>query len=288
MFLFLSCVAGSTLLPPFTARIVVAETAGPLYVKFRVLYTDTPSVWVFGEVINNGSVPVKNVNVTITFYDNQGFVINQTKVATKLEVILPSRRSPVTASIADDLARRYLENNGRCEVEISEYEDYPQGIETNLIILPQGTSLTESNASIYGYVYNNSSKTFAVIEVWALLYDEKGIRTADTFFYVLAPGNYLVPGGQTQEMFVINTVFANDACERLACILLVETKQRGNQSGCQGDQEVLFFLKGGPPPTGESFDFRWLVLAAVVLLTVIGSVYFVRKRRQKRVRHVRS
>ncbi len=275
----------------FSTFCVNAENPSPLYTRHRVLFTDTPSVVVFVEVINNGSTAVKNVNITVTFYDNQGNTITQITRKTMFNVIMPQRRAPISFSITSEEAQRYG-GTGRYEVSISSYEP-SEDIEQSIIVIPQSVELTETNVTIAGKIYNNGSSPLRIIQMVGLFYEgsddqekPKGFRShSDPDLYMLATP--LQPGATTDDAFMLFSLFASNASDRLACILTAEAPERaGNQTQNPAtvDQEVLIWLKGGPESPIESFDLRWVVLAAALILAVLSGIVLLRRRKRGKTR----
>jgi len=232
---------------PSGPRVSALESDGPLYINDRALLTDTPSIYVFAEVINNGTVAVRNVNVTFTFYDNQGGIIANITDNVWLEVILPHRRSPAYASIT---GQTNVSRFASYETKIHSYELYPEGEEAGIIIDPNSlqASLSPTNATVSGLIINNGSKSIRSIQVIAMFYDEKGIRAveADSWRYEQP----LAPGSEDQEPFVIQSIFVNSKLERVACILTAETIG-GIGGEMTIDKETLFMLKGTRKITHE-------------------------------------
>jgi hypothetical protein len=270
---------------------VKAEDSEPLFARHRVLFTDTPSVVVFVEVINNGSTAVRNVNVTVTFYDNQGNTIAQIDSETLFEVIMPQRRTPLFVSLYDADAVRYG-TTGRYEVSITHYE-LSEDVDQSIVIIPEVYELTERNVTVIGKVYNNGSSVLGVFEVVGLFYEgsddeekPKGYRAhSDPYDYVLSTP--LQPGGITEESFTLFSGFADNASDKLACIITAEARERvGNQTqnAATVQQEVLIWLKGGPESPIESFDYRWVVLAVILTLTILAGIMLLNRRKRKKTR----
>jgi hypothetical protein len=268
---------------------VNAESLGPLVARHRALFTDTPSVVVFVEVVNNGSTAVKNVNVTVTFYDAQGNNITQMTRKTVFNVIMPQRRAPISFSISGPDAQRYG-STGRYEVSIASYEP-SEDISQSIVVIPEDYSLTESNVTVTGRIYNNGSSNLRIVQVIGLFYEgsddqskPKGIRAySDPHFYMLAEP--LQPGATTDETFMLYSIFANNASDRLACIITAEAPERaGNQTQKPAtvDQEVLIWLKGGPESPIESFDLRWIVLAVILSAVIVAGLIVLRRRGERK------
>ena len=256
------------------------STQSRFKVKQRVLFSDTPSVWAFALVTNEGTEPVTNVSVTFTFWDNTGSVINQNVTKTYLQTILPNRTAPVSASISYSDAVRYGDMGGWCEVNVSSYDVYPEEVETVLVVNPQATYLTEAEAYIQGTVINNGSGTVRAFQVFAMFYDEEGFRTFEAYQELLQ--SELEHGGETT--FEIDSIFATNASEKLACVLTAESPRRTGQAAYEADREMLIWLKGGPETEGLSFDLRWVVLAAILVIVVLAGVTLMRRRWQKKTR----
>jgi len=218
----------------------------PVYVKHNALITDTPSVWVFAEVINNSTKIVGNVTVRITFYDKDGKVIDSINKKTSLMYILPHRRAPVFASISGDIVRNF----SRYEVKIESYQ-----IEQNKIEIEKGIrinvegALLEKNGTIQCTVYNNGTKLITDLLVYAIFYDQNGIRCAEGKAGRFPVENPLKPGGESQPI-PITSIFVNSSLEKVVCILTAEARATDNPKNPQKyyyyetDREVLIWLKG--------------------------------------------
>jgi len=224
-----------------SSRISALESEGPLYINDRALLTDTPSVYVFAEVINNGTVAVRNVNVTITFYDNQSRIIEEDTDSVWLEVILPHRRSPIVASIT---GQEKVSQFARYETKIQGYELYPEGEEASIIIDPNTleAGLSSTNATVSGNIINNGSTSIRSVQVIALFYDENGIRAAEADTWRFEQP--LAPGAEAEEPFVILSIFVTSKSERVACILTAESIGGVGGKEYTIDKETLFWLKG--------------------------------------------
>jgi hypothetical protein len=244
--------------------------------KQRVLFSNFPAVWAFVAVTNEGADPVTNVSVSITFWNNTGEIINQTTQNTVLQVILPNRTSPVLASITDTDAEKYGDT-GRCEASIESYEVYPEGREPSLIINPLSTYLTDAGAYVAGTLMNNGTEPVQFAQVTAMFYDEQGFRCSESA--QLAVQGNITQGGEYD--FDISSFFATNSSEKMACVLTAESPKRTGQGAYEADQEVLIWLKGGPETEGDIFDFRWIVLVAVLIVVAVGGVAIIRRRREK-------
>jgi hypothetical protein len=211
-----------------------------LYIKDNALITDTPSVWVFAEVINNSTKIFRNVNVIITFYDNEGEIINALSKKVWLEYILPYRRAPVAASITDEEALRF----NRYDVKIENYQVEQIEIEKNLIVNVESALLSENNVTIVCTVFNNGTTPMKDLVVNAIFYYEHGIRCTEGFSVKLTEP--LNKGAVTEPIY-INSIFVNSNLEKVACIVTAEA--RGSSDTQETiyyaiDEEVLFWLKG--------------------------------------------
>jgi len=229
-------------------RVSALESEGPLYIKDRALLTDTPSIYVFAEVINNGTVAVRNVNVTVTFYDNQSRIIEEYTSRVWLEVILPHRRAPVVASIT---GQEKVSQFYRYKTNITSYELYPEGEEASILIDPNTlqASLSSTNATVAGNIINNGSTAIKSVQVIAIFYDEKGIRAAEADTWRFEQP--LPPGSETDEPFVIESIFVTSKSERVACILTAESIGGIGVKKQTIDKEILFWLKGNRTITHE-------------------------------------
>jgi len=228
----------------FTSQYASASRSPmPVYVKHNALITDTPSVWVFAEVINNSTKIVSNVTVRITFYDKDGKVIDTKIKETSLRYILPHRRAPVFASISGDVARNF----SRYEVTIESYQIEQNEIEKGIRINVEA-ALLHKNGTIQCTVYNNSTKLITDLSVYAIFYDQNGIRCAEGFAGRFPADNPLKPGGESQPI-LITSLFVNSSLEKVICILTAEARATDNPEKppkyyYEVDREVLIWLKG--------------------------------------------
>ena len=98
-------------------------------------------IFVMGEVINNQKVPVGNVSVRITLLDSNYAVMKNFSTTVWLEVILPNRRAPFTATVE----KQEVDGFASYSVEVEHYERCeakPFGLSIssgNLGILPNCT-----------------------------------------------------------------------------------------------------------------------------------------------------
>jgi len=231
-----------------------AEASSPLYIKHRLMITGTPSVWVFAEIINNGTTAVANVSVTTTFYDNQSAVIARITQHPWFQTILPYRRAAVAFYLSEENATRYLSGittGARYEIAIDHFDYDLVGKEPDLLITEAAADLNDKNATVTGKVMLSYNATTSVrnIIVTAIFYDERGIRAAESDIYALTTP--LAPGEVTQDPFVIQTIFITNASDRVACVLSAESPNSGTQEGYATNLEMLFWIKGPRTSTHE-------------------------------------
>ena len=235
---------GELSLFPFTSQCASASRSPmPVYVKHNALITDTPSVWVFAEVINNSTKIVSDVAVRITFYDIDGKVIASKLKNASLRYILPHRRAPVFASISGDVVRNF----GGYEVKVESYQIEQNEIEKGIRINVEG-ALLEKNGTIQCSVYNNGTKLITDLSVYAIFYDQNGIRCIEGFAGRFPVDNPLRPGGESQPI-LIRSLFVNSSLEKVICILTAEARATDNRKTppkyyYEVDREVLIWLKG--------------------------------------------
>jgi len=214
-----------------------------LYVNHNALITNTPSVWVFAEIINNSTKIFRNVTVTITFYDDKDEIISSSTKRVWLEFVLPYRRAPIAASITGEEARNF----SRYEINIENYEVEQIEIERNLAVNVETAILSDTNATIACTVFNNGTKPIIELILLAIFYNENGIRCVEGFPVKLYEP--LNPGKITETIY-ISSVFINNNSENVACIVTAEARAVKDPLNPKEkiyyamDKEILFWLKG--------------------------------------------
>lgn len=234
---------------PSQKLVVSALSNDELYLKHKALITDTPSVWVFGEVINNSTKVFRDVKITITFYDNKNELIENVTKNVWLKYILPHRRAPFAGSITEENAKNFINNPGsRYDVRIESYEEESIEIERNLVINIMAASLSDTNATVAFTVFNNGTKPITELNLIAIFYDENGTRCAEGLpIKLYEPLN---PGQVTDPLYVSSVFINNNLVKEAICIITGEALTQEDplhpeqKKYYTTDTETLFWLKG--------------------------------------------
>ena len=122
---------------------------------------------VVGEVRNTGSQPVNFVQVTATYYDQYGYVIDSRFDLTMLYVILPGRKSPFELALLD-VAQSSRVSTYTLTVSYLETAALPMKLE---ILWHSSITDPQGNIHITGALKNNGDEKLVNAKVAATYYD---------------------------------------------------------------------------------------------------------------------
>jgi len=130
--------------------------------------TEYGTLFVVGEVINEGTTPVYGVELEATFFDAAGQVIDTANGYARLEQTNPGQRNPFRLGLLNDPARV-----ARHEVRVVNWETTSPYNPQPLTVVSQQTR-NNDGLEIFGEVRNATAKTLESTVVVATMYDTKG------------------------------------------------------------------------------------------------------------------
>lgn len=137
-------------------------------VSDRRYLTSYGSLFVVGEITNDGTTPVYGVELEATFFDAAGQVIDTVNDYARLEQTKPGQRNPFRLTLFNQSGRV-----ARHEVRVVNWRTTSPYNPQPLTTLSQGTR-NNDGLEIFGEVRNTSQQTLTSTLVVATLYDAKG------------------------------------------------------------------------------------------------------------------
>lgn len=235
---------------------------------------------IMAEIVNNYSLPVSDVNVTITFYNENSSVIKEIELRTPISVIFSGRRSPFKLGI--DLDELKKKGYARYNITVSSFNFYPEGKKFGLEIPHATAKLYPDKTEVKGYIKNVAKEGINNFQIFACLYDENdsfvGVTDAYLFYVPENSEDVLQPGG-IQE-FIATTRFVNATINVTKCIITGESKEYALL------EEKIITSKYNEPP----LDYTVLIfLGSIIFLIIMVSLVIIyRKKRKRRNRKKRE
>ncbi|VAW31779.1 hypothetical protein MNBD_CHLOROFLEXI01-3003 [hydrothermal vent metagenome] len=161
--------------PPATAIALAAQgTRVPLQVavtKINAYKTPIGSLWLLGEVTNEGSDPVENIQVEIGLLAADGRSLGSATAWVATSIILPGERGPFAVLVDEppaDFAQPVVSVvGGQHLVELgTRYLD--------VALLDSEIELKSSGAVLSGLVRNDGAEVASNVQIIATFYDEQG------------------------------------------------------------------------------------------------------------------
>jgi len=134
--------------------------------------------YVVGEVQNVGDEPVENVVVNATFYDLSGAFIAEIPGNTKLDVLLPGRKSPFEITLFSSLDSQKVRNY-TLSASYSQAQPKPLGLE----IISNSSFKDADGLHVTGEIKNIGSQFTSFVKVVATFYNETGYVIAAKLNY---------------------------------------------------------------------------------------------------------
>jgi hypothetical protein len=225
--------------------------------------------YVVGEAINNLSISISGVNISVTFYGADGHELSKKYGQPFLQVIPPSRRSGFLVLFKN--------------AEIANYDHYKVNVLTYASANPKpiGFSILHAQATQYsnyteitGTVENKVSTTLNNFNVFALLYDENGFLDVTDMDETLGD---IKPGyGGTFDLF---SRVVNDTFNVSECIITGEVSSYGVEN-----EKIIYAAKN------QNGGFNYAIPAAIIvgIVALALSLILLRKRYGKRKRRIRG
>lgn len=222
---------------------------------------------VVGEVKNIGNVPIKNVKVTVTLYNENNEVLYNCTQPTFLEVIPRNGKSPFvvmwfgkdkTSEVA-----RYSISNFMYEESVGKPE--------KLEIVWSGYSFPD----VIGEIRNNGDKNATSVKVIAMFYNKDGnIIGANSDLSI-----YLLPPNTTKEFHVTFPFMEDAILQRAERYEIIAESREYSLKTDEGDDENT----GTPINPYRSEEYIVIIILATIALTF----YVLRRTKQKR-KHLRK
>lgn len=178
--------------PPATAAApAILDTAVPMQVsvhRTQAIRTPVGSLWLLGEVANDGELPVENVQVEIALLDESGQQVDAVTAWAALPIILPGGKAPFGVLVREPpaaFARPLVAVVGGATVTDLGSRYLELGVEETAV------ALGEERVQIDGQVHNSGAAVAAEIILVAAFYDSQDNLSG--YFQQRLPGP-LAPG----------------------------------------------------------------------------------------------
>jgi len=249
---------------------VKATNGEPFTVDHR-LHIYESWIFVMGEVINNQKVPIGNVSVRITLLDSNYAVMKKISTTVWLEVILPNRRAPFTATVE----KQEVDGFASYSVEVEHYERCeakPFGLSIssgNLGILPNCTLFRV-------FVKNEALEAIDYLIVIGCLYDDRGFLDAasEQIETELLPGAF--------EERILFFKFANQSSNIKKYVLTAESVL--DTSYAIKEEVVRLIVKASSDENSYIYHII-LLIAAIASVPIVTIMARRLKRKPQRIRH---
>lgn len=254
-----------------TIFVQASNGSEPLTLNHRV-HADESMIWVMAEVINNLNVPIGNLSVKVSFYNDNQDILRETSTTAWLSVILPNRRAPFVVGIN----KKDVEGFADCTVELEHYEqrqDKPLGLTINTASL---IAINAQGVWIRGEVENSGLEKTNFIIVIGMFYDDKGFLAADSHILSLPEG--LLPG--VGEAFEVHSKFVNASSNLMKYVLTAESVGGGQSASYGIEQE---YIKEFATSQDQNVGYDAIIVILVTIASVI--VVTVAASRSKRKSH---
>jgi len=159
--------------------------------------------YVVGEAQNVGNDPAENVVVNATFYDSNGAFIATVPGHTKLDVLLPGKKSPFEITLFSSLYSQKVRNY-TLSVSYSQAQPKPLGLE----IISNSSYKDAEGLHVTGVIKNVGSAYTSFVKVVATFYNETGYVIAAKLNYS-NPKN-LNPGQSATFEILLNSSAASN------------------------------------------------------------------------------
>ena len=223
------------------------------------------SIFVVGEVINNRDSAIRDVKLTVTFFNSMSEIIKKYNSTVFLEVIPPGRRSAFKLSVPIEEVEGYK----YCEVEVSSYitsDSKPPGF----YITSARAILYENRTEIIGSIRSTVPDTLRYLNIFALLYTEDGfIGVTDSDLTIVKLDPYETTG------FKCITWLINATTDVKKVIVTGESLDYGIK-----EEKVITSSKSN----NSNFYIMVVFIAIVItLIAVATALVFTKRRRKKKV-----
>jgi hypothetical protein len=258
------------------------QTNPIVVISHRGLLTDTYYM-IFGEVKNNETTAVTDVNIEVEFFDENNTLLNSSNATAFLQTILPGRRSPFICYLSS-ADFRDVKNYSLGKIFYQSTDAKPAALALQNYYYYDGTLAT--------HVLNNSTgpsrKATNYIKVIGSLYLNQTIVGVATDFINLASPGLLwdtdtssVGGGDPAILLFTSLYDAKEVANATQLVVTVESNDFA------AEEEVILDLRGTPSQGDSLVVYEWIVVAS---LAVLGAVLLLRFRHDKRKRraHVRK
>lgn len=166
----------AVVLPPPSAPLAqtVRGTAVPIQVviyQFAAYQTAVGSLWLLGEVVNEGSLPVEQVQVTIDLLDDANGVIDSVTAWTAVTLISPGEKAPFGVLITERPA-----NFSRPAISIAGGHTLVDlGSRTiDVAVVETAVTIKSEHVQVTGAVENKGEQPVNQIILTATFYDDQG------------------------------------------------------------------------------------------------------------------
>jgi len=224
---------------------------------------------IMGEVINNKSYPVSDLNLTITFYNASRVPIKKLELKAPINVIFPGRRSPFKVGVNLDELKGYMYYN----IKVSSYKISYAGKPFGLKISHASVTLYPNKTVVKGYIENIGDKEINNFLIFACLYDEKGFVGVTDAYLFYVPENskdVLYPNSVTE--FTAFTRFINSSFNIVKCIVTGESREYALV-----DEKII------TSNANESLKITfWLTVGILIAFSTVVLVIIYTRRRKKR------
>jgi len=254
------------------APIAPVEASGSIVINSKLypIHLVYDGVIVMGEIINNFTYAVTNVNFSITFYDEGSNVLKKVYSQPSLEVIPAGRR----ASFEYPFNNEDIANFKSYDVSLVSYQESTSkdtgfSIITEVPAVVQYTNYTE----VQGLVVNTISENLTLVTIFALFYDENGFIgvTDSSTIVAIEPSDT-----GTYDCFssVINSTF-----NIVKCIITGESQSYGI------DQEYVI-----ANAENQSDLFNRIVIALMIigLVALLSSMILLQRKHKKQKHNIKS
>lgn len=135
--------------------------------------------YIVGEILNNGSQPIKYVKIIATYYNSSGVVVAVDFTYTELDVIHPNQKSPFKIILIDEQQVAKVDH-----YSLSTSYSYADELPAKLKILSNSSYIGSSGyLYVVGEIENTGNETANFTKVTATFYALNGTVVATDFTY---------------------------------------------------------------------------------------------------------
>ena len=145
------------------------------------------TLYVVGEVFNNGDIPLKFVQISLTYYDSANNVVDTGFTFLELDTIHPGQKAPFRTAVTESGIIRNIDNYQATFTDARVTVDKPNVLTVmnhNKFVSEYGT------LNVVGEIENSGSATSHFTKVIATFYDVKG-EIIDTSFTFTEPNDIM-------------------------------------------------------------------------------------------------